>query len=94
MRFEYKPKYWDPEKEELEKFKARLKADQSGDVEVAKSRIAEAFSRGSNKKLYAAERRKRSRQSNFIRLAIILLMAMMAYLALTVYLPRTGLYFE
>ena len=52
------------------------------------------FARGGNKKLFAAERRKKSRQSNFIRFAIILLMALMAYLALTVYLPRTGLYFE
>jgi len=94
MRFEYKPKYWDPEKAELEKFKARLESGQSGDVEGAKTRISEAFARGGNKKLFAAERRKKSRQSNFIRFAIILLMALMAYLALTVYLPRTGLYFE
>jgi len=91
MRFEYKPRYWDPEKEELEKYKAQL---ESGDLEGAKSRISEAFSRGGNKKLFAAERRKKGRQTNFIRLAIILLIALMAYLTLTVYLPRTGLYFE
>jgi len=94
MRFEYKPKYWDPEKEKLEELKARMESSESGDVEAVKVRIAEAFARGGNKKLFAAERRKKSRQTNFIRLALILLMALLAYLVLTVYLPKTGLYFE
>lgn len=94
MKFEYKPRYWDQEKEERENRLERLDPQKSGDIESAKNRISEAFSRGSNNKLFDMERRRKARKSNFLRLAVILALALMAYLVLTVYLPRTGLYFE
>ncbi len=95
IRFDYKPRYWDQEKEEKEKRMERLESIQGQGIDGAKARISEAFSKSGNRKLFAGERRQKSRQASFIRLALILLLALIAYLALTVYLPRTGgLYFE
>ncbi len=79
QRYEYKPRFWDPEKEEL---KERLERG-NGDPEAAKSRISEHFSRRSTRGGgYSKYRHKEITRSN-LRLAMVLaIIIFIAYLFL------------
>jgi len=92
--FDYKPMYWDPEKEEREKLHKRLEAIEENGVDAAKTRISGAFARKGSGHQHVGERRKYARRSNFTLIFVILLLALIAYFALNVYLPRGGFYFE
>lgn len=89
QQFQYIPRYWDPEEEEKEKLRQRVKEIQahSGSVEEVKKRLQGGFRRG-----YATEDVRRSRnrmvvKSNYILLATIVLLLLLSYVLLATYMP-------
>ncbi len=85
QRFEYKPRYWDPQKEELEQ---RVKAAQGmadNDPESIKRRISKNWRR--NYKSNSRSSYKSSKRSTIMLLMIIGVLLVSSYYFLTVYLP-------
>lgn len=83
-KYEYHPRFWDPEKEERER---RLRMLEKGDVnpEDVKSRIAEGFRRG-----YIADKSPLSiqtRRSNRLLLGIFIVLLLACYKILTMAMP-------
>ena len=91
QRFEYKPRFYDPQKEKLEEILKNAKGESLTDTELAKSRISSAFRRRSTSSSYA---KQAMRRSNFLLLAIIVVLFGLTYLLLTVYLPEFIRLFE
>ncbi|MEL6864012.1 MAG: hypothetical protein AAFP19_06325 [Bacteroidota bacterium] len=87
QKFEYRPRHWDPRKEELEERVKQAKARANGDTTDMKSRISTSMRRGFNKKRGNSSS-KAILRSNMILLAVILVLIMVSYLVLTVYLPE------
>jgi len=86
QRFEYRPRYWDPEKEDLQnRVKAAKGLVDNNSPEAVKHRISNNLRR-SYKSSSIADRSS-SKRSSFMLLAIIGALAMLAYYFLTVYLP-------
>ena len=89
-RYEYIPRYYDPEKEDRDARFRRLEQLSDNSVEGAKIRISSQLRRngGMNKMAFEMERRKAVRRSN-IRLFLILVILVMGTLVLLqVYLPQ------
>ena len=87
QRYEYKPRYWDPEKEELEKRMQQIRDRQNGvSADAVRSRIAS----GGIRRGFAGSSRIRQQQtkrSNIMLIAIIIALFFLAYMFLNVYLP-------
>ena len=85
QRFEYKPRYWDPDKEDLE---GRVKAAQgmaSNDPAAIKRRISNNLRRSYQSN--AKSKRTTARRSTLMLLLIIGVLVVLSYYFLTVYLP-------
>lgn len=85
-KFEYLPRYWDPEKEELEARLSRFKGKAHEDKEIIKTRISSGF-----RAKYSPEMRSRSRairQSNTIRMAIFVILLLIAVIYLSEKIPK------
>ena len=90
-QFEYIPRYYDPDKEELENRLKKYKREAS-DTELSKQRI-----RGGFRRKYRVENdyTKRSvRRSNRILLMTIGILLLLTYLFITEYLPKIIAAFE
>lgn len=87
QKFEFKTRYYDQRKEELEELLKRVEGNRSGDPEVVKNRLAKGFRKGGYSKANSSYRTKQVRQSNIILLALIVLLIFVAYLVMTQYLP-------
>ena len=88
QQFDYKPRYWDPKKEEMEERRKRIEELQRGGVEGAKARISGGFRRGGS---YGTDQRQRQRQvmrSNIILIGVVVMLIVICYLLLQVYLPE------
>ena len=86
QQYQYKPRFWDPKKEELEERMKQIEAAKEGDVEAMKARLAATFRKG-----YSNDTHLRKRQvmrSNLILLGIIVLLIILSYLFIIVYLPQ------
>lgn len=89
QNFTYQPRYWDPEKEDLEERLRLAKEGNAGNVEAIKTRLSKGFRNGStNFTGSTGYRRKQAKRSNITLLAIIILLVFITYLLLTVYLPE------
>ena len=86
QRFEYKPRHWDPKKEELQKRLDQIEKMKQKDPNALKARIAQNFRRGGLGNAQA--RRQAVLRSNLLLLGIIVVLLMMAYIFITVYLPQ------
>ena len=87
QQYDYKPRYWDPKKEELEDRLKEIK-ERSGSVPQA---IKARLSGGGFRRGYQADSRYRQRhvmRSNMILLGIVVVLIIFSYLFLSVYLPR------
>jgi hypothetical protein len=85
QQYDYKPRYWDPRKEELEERLKRIQQIEEGNIEGVKNRISGGF-----KRRYQAENSSRKSQvmrSNLYLLGVIVVLGYVTYLLLTVYLP-------
>lgn len=88
QQFDYKPRYWDPKKEEMEERRRQLEELRSGGVEGVKARISSGFRRGGG---YGTDTRLRQRQvmrSNVILIGVVVMLLVISYLLLQVYLPQ------
>lgn len=89
QRYEYKPRYWNPKKEELEQRLKRVKDPNSADPEAIKTRISGSFRRTGPLDDGVRRWRNRSMRRSNIRLFMVLIGLIAAlYLILVVYLPR------
>ncbi|MCI5082182.1 MAG: hypothetical protein MRY78_10825 [Saprospiraceae bacterium] len=87
QRYDYKPRFWDKDKEALEERIKRIEQMQNSDPEAIKSRLEGSFKRGG----YLADnnfRRAQVRRSNYILIAIIAALILFSYVFLSLYLPR------
>ena len=86
QQYEYKPRYWDPKKEELEERLKQIEEMQGNDAEAVKARLSSGLRRG-----YVKDQSIRETQvmrSNMMLLIIIVALVLVSYLVLTVYLPK------
>ena len=87
QRFEYKTRYWDPRKEELEERLKRIEERKGDDLAATKARISGSF----RSKSYQGDkeyRRRQVRRSNMTLIAVVIILLILCYLFLMVYLPR------
>ena len=85
QKFEYKPRFWNPEKEDVEE-RVRLAKRVNNDPNAMKSRISSGLRRGyksSSRSNYSA-----SKKSTLRLLVIIGVLMLFSYYLLVVYLPR------
>ncbi len=86
QKYDYKPRFWDPQKEELQKRLEQIELAKKGGVDAAKSRIAGGFRKG-----YASNyqsRRTHVFRSNMILLGVVAVLLLLSYLFITKYLPQ------
>jgi len=87
QQYDYKPRYWNPKKEELEKRLKEIEERSGNDPQAMRARLAGGgFRRG-----FQADTTYRKRhvfRSNMILLSIVVTLIIGSYLFLSVYLPR------
>ncbi len=83
--FDYKPRFYDPEKEELENRFSRAERIRRGGVEGAKTRLKGSFRR--NFSAESAGRREQMRRSNYRLFMIIAVLLLLTYFLLNSNLP-------
>lgn len=84
-QFEYKPRHWDPDKEEKEKRLQRIREIQESGVEASKTRISGSFRKG-----YKGNdnyRRSQVVRSNLILVGVIVILLVLSYFFLQEFLP-------
>jgi hypothetical protein len=86
QQYDYKPRFWDPKKEELQERLDRIEKIQGGDPDAIKARLSGGFRRGFEQSNTA--RRGQVLRSNLILLGIVALLIVFSYMILTVYLPE------
>lgn len=95
LRFQYKPRFWDPQKERIEELKKRIKERnqeaaqaQKTDKEVLKERVRQGFRQ--RRTISTFNRRSviqsENRKSNFRLLIILIAILWLTYKLLVVYL--------
>ena len=85
QRFDYKPRYWDENKEDLESRVRLAKGEADNDPEAVKRRIANKLRRSYNSS--SKGKRSSSKKSTIMLLMIIGALLVISYYLLTVYLP-------
>ena len=84
QRYEYKPRFWNPEKEDLKERLDRASEEKKGDAEMMKSRISDHFIRRSSRGGVAPGFRERQVASSNFRLILVLaVIIILTYLGLT-----------
>ncbi len=86
QKFNYIPRYYDPQKERLEEILAQARGEGKDETELAKSRISSSFQRRTGS--HRSSRSGFVTRSNILLLAIIVILFGLTYLLLTVYLPN------
>jgi hypothetical protein len=88
QKYEYIPRYWDPQKEELEDRLKRIEGIKSGDAEAVKARLSGGFRRGYQQGGNARFRKQQAKRSNLILLVVIAALIFLTYMFISVYLPE------
>ncbi|MBK8502100.1 MAG: hypothetical protein IPL46_07790 [Saprospiraceae bacterium] len=88
QQFKYVPRYYDPQKERIEEIIKNAKGEGSGDTELIKSRISRNFQNRGSSQSSQSYRSSITKRSNILLLVILVALFGLAYLLLTVYLPR------
>ena len=92
QQYDYKPRFWNPEKEALEERIKQVEERKSGNTESAKERISAGFKRGNNSYMAYGEKKSfrsaQTRRSNITLFIVIILLALLTYLFLNIYLPE------
>lgn len=86
QQFEYKTRYWDPKKEELEERLKQIEAMQGTDHESMKNRISSGLrSRSYGNTSY---RRQQVMRSNVVLFAVVIGLVLLSVIILTNLLPK------
>ncbi len=88
QQFEYKTRYWDPRKEELEERLKQIDSRKDTSIEATKARISGGFRGKGYIKTDSSYRKQQAQRSNFILLGVVVVLLVVSYLFLAVYLPR------
>ncbi|WP_020571127.1 hypothetical protein [Neolewinella persica] len=87
QQFSYKPRYWDPKKEEAEKLRKRVEQLQTGGVDAMKTRISGGFRKGQGGEAAGAYRSARVKRSNTTFLITLISLLVVAYIIYALYFP-------
>ncbi len=85
-QFDYKPRFWDQEKEERDERWKQLEKLRDSSVEGSKARITSGLRRGYTSN--ATYRKRQVLRSNFILVGIIVMLLFFCYVFLTQFLPQ------
>jgi hypothetical protein len=88
QKYDYIPRYWDPEKEELNERLKRIEDIQNGDPEALKARLSGGFRRGYNQGGNGRFRKQQTKKSNLVLLGVIVVLLFLSYMFISVYLPE------
>ena len=95
QQFSYKPRYWDPKKEEAEQRAARVRLLEEGGLDAMKARISGGFQRGhggaATARTYRNQRVKRANGTLFM---VIIVLLVISYFAIEVYFPDLSHWLE
>ena len=95
QKFGYKPRFYNPDKEDLEERLERIRREESDDPEAVKKRIATGFrSRGGYNKEAKFARKRGENRSNIILIGVIVVLILATYIFLEVYLPQIENYLK
>lgn len=86
QKFEYLPRYWNPEKEDLMHRVKVAKGEAGNDPEAMKRRISKHIRR--TYKSGGHSRKKSNMRSTILLLGVICVLVIISYYLLTVYLPQ------
>lgn len=86
-RYEYQPRFWDPEKEKLEERIRNRKEAKEGDLEGIQNRIRTGF-RQKNFSQDKSYRKRETFRSNIRLLMVVVALLVITYSFLTKYLPE------
>jgi len=93
--FSYKPRFYDPAKEELEERISNFENKDPNNKEAMKARITGGFkTRGGYNRGFAAKRNKSVRRSNAIRLVLIVALLALAIILISEKLPNFTRFLE
>lgn len=87
QQFSYKPRFWDPKKEEAKQRAERVKLLEDGGVEAMKARISGGFRKGAGGAAAGTYRSQRVKRSNGTLFIIIIALLVISYFAIEVYFP-------
>ncbi len=82
QKFSYKPRHWDPEKEERD---ARLRLAKGNDAEAIKGRVSAGFR---NRRSTGYLGTKENKRSNRRLLYVLIILIALTYIFLSKYLPQ------
>lgn len=85
QQFNYKPRYWDPKKEEAEKLRQRVEQLQNGGVDAMKTRISGGFRQGQGGAAAGAYRSSRVKRSNTTLLITLICLLVISYIIYSLY---------
>ncbi|WP_116126054.1 hypothetical protein [Lewinella sp. IMCC34183] len=88
QQFSYKPRYWDPKKEEAEERRLRIETLQNGGVDGMKERLRGGFRKGAGGEAAGRYRNERVRKSNLSLVIIMIVLAVVTYILYYVYMPE------
>ena len=88
QQFAYKPRFWDPKKEEAAQRQARVELLQEGGIESMKARISGGFRTGMGGGAAASTyRNQRVKRANGTLLMVVIALLVISYFAIEVYFP-------
>ncbi|NJC27247.1 hypothetical protein [Neolewinella antarctica] len=87
QQFSYKPRYWNPKKEEAEQRNARIEQLQNGGIDAMKTRISGGFRKGAGGAAAGTYRNQRVKRSNGTLFLVIIGLLVVSYFAIEVYFP-------
>ncbi|MGB3800546.1 MAG: hypothetical protein WA952_12100 [Lewinella sp.] len=88
QQFSYKPRYWDPKKEEAEERRLRIETLQQGGVDGMKERLRGGFRKGAGGEAAGRYRNERVRKSNYSLLIILATLVVLSYVIYVLYFPE------
>jgi hypothetical protein len=87
QKFNYKPRHWDPQKEEFDERRRQAEERRKSGAAGAKARIASEFRRGKG----GGDARFRQQQvfrSNMLLFGIVLFLLLTVYVLIQIYMPQ------
>ncbi|WP_116106864.1 hypothetical protein [Lewinella sp. IMCC34191] len=88
QQFSYKPRYWDPKKEEAEERRQRIEMLQQGGVDGMKERLRGGFRKGAGGEAAGRYRNERVRRSNYSLVIILVTLVVLSYVVYVLYFPE------
>lgn len=88
QRYNYIPRFYDPKKEELDERLRIMEGVKSGDTEDIKKRISGGFRASTYSSGASTYRSRQVTRSNFMLIAIVVILCLSAYILANVYLDE------